>query len=59
MGARDASLYGGMELWDVVDTSNAERGKDQRMLAIVMRGVPPEMKSGLPQRRAPMKHGWR
>lgn len=49
----------GMELWDVVDTSNAEHGKDQRMLAIVMRGVPPEMKSGLPQRRAPRKHGWR
>jgi len=31
----------GMELWDVVVTGSAERGKDRRALAVILRGVPP------------------
>ena len=30
----------GMELWDAVVTGSAERGKDQRALAVILRGVP-------------------
>jgi hypothetical protein len=37
----------GMELWDTMESGSAERGKDRRALAAILRGVPPKMKSGL------------
>jgi hypothetical protein len=47
----------GMELWDAVETGNAERGKDRRALAVILRGVPPEVKSGLAAKQT-AKEAW-
>jgi hypothetical protein len=47
----------GMELWDAVEGDNIERGKDQRALAIILRGVPPEMKFGLVEKKT-VKEAW-
>ena len=47
----------GMELWDAVKTGNAERGKDRRVLAIILRGVPSKMKSGLAAKKN-VKEAW-
>ena len=47
----------GMELWDAVEGGNAERGKDRRALAVILRGVPPEMKSGLVAKKT-VKEAW-
>jgi hypothetical protein len=47
----------GMELWDAVEGGNAERGKDQRALATILRGVPPKMKSGLATKKT-VKEAW-
>ncbi|XP_062223882.1 uncharacterized protein LOC133922530 [Phragmites australis] len=47
----------GMELWDAVEAGNAERGKDRRALAVILRGVPPEMKSGLAAKKS-AKEAW-
>jgi hypothetical protein len=47
----------GMELWDAVETGNTERGKDRRALAVILRGVPPEMKSGLAAKQT-TKEAW-
>jgi hypothetical protein len=47
----------GMELWDAVETGKAERTKDRRALAVILRGVPPEMKSGLAA-KATAKEAW-
>ena len=47
----------GMELWDAVEGGNAERGKDRRALAVILRGVPPEMKPGLVVKKT-VKEAW-
>jgi hypothetical protein len=47
----------GMELWDAVETGSAERSKDRRALAVILRGVPPEMKCGLAVKKN-MKDAW-
>jgi hypothetical protein len=47
----------GMELWDAVEGGSAECGKDRRALATIMRGVPPEMKSGLAAKKT-VKEAW-
>jgi hypothetical protein len=47
----------GMELYDAVESGNAERGKDRRALAFILRGVPPEMKSGLSVKKS-VKDAW-
>jgi len=47
----------GMELWDAVEGGNAERGKDRRALAVILRGVTPEMKSGLVTKKT-VKEAW-
>jgi hypothetical protein len=46
-----------MELWDAVETGNVERGKDRRALAVILRGVPLEMKSGLAAKQT-AKEAW-
>jgi hypothetical protein len=47
----------GMELWDAMESGNAERGKDRRALAFILRGVPPEMKSRLSAKKS-VKDAW-
>jgi len=47
----------GMELWDAVKTGNAEHGKDRRVLAIILCGVPSKMKSGLAGKKN-VKEAW-
>ena len=47
----------GMEIWDAVETGCADRGKDRRALAVILRGVPPEMKSGLAAKKS-VKEAW-
>lgn len=47
----------GMELWDAVEVGDAECGKDRRALAIILRGVPKEIKSGLAAKRAQRTRG--
>jgi hypothetical protein len=47
----------GMEIWDAVETGCADRGKDRRALAVILRGVPPEMKSGLAAKKN-VKEAW-
>jgi len=47
----------GMEVWDAVETGCADRGKDRRALAVILRGVPPEMKSGLAAKKS-VKEAW-
>lgn len=42
----------GMEVWDAVETGCADRGKDRRALAVILRGMPPEMKSGLAAKKS-------
>ena len=37
----------GTEIWDAVKTGCADCGKDRRALGVILRGVLPEMKSGL------------
>jgi hypothetical protein len=40
-----------------VESGNAERGKDRRALAFILRRVPPEMKSGLSTKKS-VKDAW-
>ena len=47
----------GMELWDAVEAGKAEHGKDRRALAVILRGVPLEMKSGLAAKKT-AKEAW-
>jgi len=47
----------GMEVWDAVETGCADRSKDRRALAVILRGVPPEMKSGLAAKKS-VKEAW-
>ncbi|XP_066319992.1 uncharacterized protein [Miscanthus floridulus] len=47
----------GMELWDAVEGGNAERGKDRQALAVILHGVPSEMKSGLVAKKT-VKEAW-
>ena len=47
----------GMEIWDAVEMGCADRGKDRRALGVILRGVPPEMKSGLAAKKN-VKEAW-
>ena len=47
----------GMELWDAVESGTAKRSKDRQVLAVILRGVPPEMKSGLAAKKT-VKDAW-
>jgi hypothetical protein len=47
----------GMELWDAVESGSAEHGKDRRALDAILRGVQPEMKSGLAAKKT-VKDAW-
>jgi len=49
--------FEGMEVWDAVETGCADRSKDRRALAVILRGVPPEMKSGLAAKKN-VKEAW-
>jgi hypothetical protein len=46
-----------LEMQVNVESGNAERGKDRRALAFILRGVPPEMKSGLSAKKS-VKDAW-
>ncbi|CAN6238154.1 unnamed protein product [Urochloa humidicola] len=46
-----------LELWDVVEEASKDRAKDRRALAAILRGVPPEMKSGLAVKKS-AKEAW-
>lgn len=46
-----------MELWDAVEAVCKERPKDQRAMAAILRGVPPEMKAGLAVKKT-AKEAW-
>lgn len=46
-----------LELWDAVEAVSAERAKDRRALAAILRAVPPEMKAGLAVKKS-AKEAW-
>lgn len=46
-----------LELWDAVEAVSAERAKDRRALAAILRAVPPEMKAGLALKKS-AKEAW-
>ena len=46
-----------MELWDAVESGTAKCSKDCQALAVILRGVPPEMKSGLAAKKT-VKDAW-
>jgi hypothetical protein len=44
-------------LWEVVEKKSQDRAKDQRALAAVLRGIPPEMKARLAVKKS-AKEAW-